>query len=61
MQTDTDALLFATRLTDELGETAIRMSHVRLVELTAAGNVRAAAFWRAVMHASERRLAERAH
>ncbi|MBK1839611.1 hypothetical protein JHL17_19555 [Azospirillum sp. YIM B02556] len=59
MNTDLDVLVFATRLVDELGETAIRMSRVRLVELTAANHTRAAAFWRDVMRTSERLLSER--
>jgi len=59
MKTDTDVLLFATRLVDEMGEAAIRISRVRLVELTATNNLRAAAFWREVMRASEQLLAER--
>lgn len=58
MNTDLDVLVFATRLVDELGETAIRMSRVRLVELTAANHTRAAAFWREVMRTSERLLSE---
>ncbi|WP_247886907.1 hypothetical protein [Azospirillum sp. SYSU D00513] len=60
MKTDYDALLFATRLVEELGETAIRVSRVRLVELTAANNLRAAAFWRDVMRTCERLVSERA-
>jgi len=59
MNTDTDVILFATRLVDEMGEAAIRISRVRLVELTATNNLRAAAFWRDVMRTSERLLAER--
>lgn len=59
MRIDHDALLFATRLVDELGESAIRISRVRLVELTAANNLRAAAFWRDVLRTSERLLADR--
>jgi len=59
MKIDTDVLLFATRLVDEMGEAAIRISRVRLVELTATNNLRAAAFWRDVMRASEQLLAER--
>lgn len=58
MKTDYDVLLFATRLVEEMGETAIRISRVRLVELTAANNLRAAAFWREVLRTSERLLAE---
>ncbi|WP_448189779.1 hypothetical protein [Azospirillum sp. sgz301742] len=61
MKIDSDVLLFATRLVDEMGETAIRISRVRLVELTATNNLRAAAFWRDVMRTSERLLAERVH
>ncbi len=59
MNTDLDVMALATRLVDELGETAIRISRVRLVELTAANHPRAAAFWRDVMRASERLLNER--
>ncbi|WP_431857168.1 hypothetical protein [Azospirillum sp.] len=59
MKTDTDVLLFATRLVDEMGEAAVRISRVRLVELTATNNLRAAAFWRDVMRASEHLLAQR--
>lgn len=59
MKIDHDVLLFATRLVEELGESAIRISRVRLVELTAANNLRAAAFWRDVLRTSERLLAER--
>ncbi|WP_448206210.1 hypothetical protein [Azospirillum sp. sgz302134] len=59
MKIDNDVILFATRLVEELGESAIRISRVRLVELTAANNLRAAAFWRDVMRTSERLLAER--
>jgi len=59
MKIDHDVLLFATRLVEELGESAVRISRVRLVELTAANNLRAAAFWRDVMRTSERLLAER--
>lgn len=59
MKIDHDALLFATRLVDELGESAVRVSHVRLVELTAANNLRAARFWRDVLRTSQRLLQER--
>lgn len=59
MNTDLDVLALATRLVDELGETAVRISRVRLVELTAANHTRAAAFWRDVMRASEHLLSER--
>jgi hypothetical protein len=50
---DYDALLQANRLVEELGEAAVRISKVKLVELTAANQVRAAEFWRQVMYASE--------
>ncbi|MGQ9365141.1 hypothetical protein [Azospirillum sp. ST 5-10] len=60
MKIDHDVLLLATRLVEEMGEVATRISRVRLVELTAANNLRAAAFWRDVLHTSERLLAERA-
>ncbi|CAO3426792.1 hypothetical protein [Azospirillum doebereinerae] len=59
MKTDLDVLVFATRLVDELGETAVRISRVRLVELTAANHTRAAAFWHDVMRASQRLLDEK--
>lgn len=59
MKTDLDVLVLATRLVDELGEAAVRISRVRLVELTAANHTRAAAFWRDVLRASERLLDER--
>ncbi|WP_086935515.1 hypothetical protein [Azospirillum sp. B510] len=59
MDTDLDVLVFATRLVDELGDTAIRMSRVRLVELTAANHTRAAIFWRDVMRTCEGLLSER--
>lgn len=59
MKIDHDVLLLATRLVEELGESAVRISRVRLVELTAANNLRAAAFWRDVMRAAEGLLAEK--
>ncbi|AWK89081.1 hypothetical protein [Azospirillum thermophilum] len=59
MKTDHDVLVLATRLVDELGEAAVRISRVRLVELTAANNIRAAAFWRDVTRTAEKLLAER--
>ncbi|MCW2247519.1 hypothetical protein M2352_003153 [Azospirillum fermentarium] len=57
MTTENDAHNFAACLVAELGERAIRLSRVRLVELTAASDLRAAAFWRDVMRASEQLLA----
>ncbi|SMH40308.1 hypothetical protein [Azospirillum agricola] len=59
MKTDLDVLVFATRLVDELGEAAVRISRVRLVELTAANHTHAAAFWRDVMRTAEQLLSER--
>ncbi len=58
MTTENDAHNFAACLVAELGERAIRISRVRLVELTAACDPRAAAFWRDVMRASERLLGQ---
>ena len=57
MKTDLDILAVATQLVAELGEDAPRLSKVRLVELIAANNLRAADFWRDVMRASEELLA----
>ena len=59
MKIDHDVLLVATRLVEEMGEVATRISRVRLVELTAANNLRAAAFWRDVLGACEHILAQR--
>lgn len=59
MKTDYDALLQASRLVDELGEAAVRISRVKLVELTAANQLRAAEFWRQVLAASEDMLSTR--
>lgn len=59
MTTENDAHNFAACLVAELGERAIRLSRVRLVELTAASDLRAAAFWRDVMRASEQMLSSR--
>lgn len=59
MKIDHDVLLFATCLVEELGESAVRISRVRLVELTAANNLRAAAFWRDVLRTSEQLLEQR--
>jgi len=56
MKTDLDILAFATQLVAEWGEDAPRLSKVRLVELIAANNLRAAAFWRDVMRTSEELL-----
>ncbi|EWY41980.1 hypothetical protein N825_18735 [Skermanella stibiiresistens SB22] len=53
MKTDLDILLVATRLVEELGDDAARLAKVKLVELIAANNLRAAAFWREVMRVCE--------
>jgi hypothetical protein len=57
MYTDPESVVLATRLVEEFGHGAVRMSRVRLVELIAANDVRAAAFWRAVLDACEQLLA----
>lgn len=57
MMINTDTLLFATRLADELGEKALRISRVKLVEVTAANNRQAADFWRDVLRTCESRFA----
>lgn len=56
MTNNLDALAVAVLLVRELGDDAVTVSRNRLVELTAADNRRAAAFWRAVMEACEDRL-----
>ena len=53
MKTDLDILLVATRLVEELGDDAVRLAKVKLVELIAANNLRAAAFWRDVLRVCE--------
>lgn len=57
MKIDYEALELANRLVAEMGEMAVRMSRVKLVELTAANDVRAAEFWRQVMREAEKLLA----
>ena len=57
MKNDLDIIMVASRLVEELGEDAVRLSKVKLVELIAANNLRAAAFWRDVMRLCEERLA----
>ena len=53
MKTDLDIVLVATRLLEEMGDDAVRLAKVKLVELIAANNLRAAAFWREVMRLCE--------
>jgi len=58
MKNDLDIIMVASRLVEELGDDAVRLSKVKLVELIAANNLRAAAFWRDVMRLCEEHLAE---
>ena len=60
MKADFDILFVATRLVEEMGESAVRMSRVKLVELTAANQMLAADFWRQVLKVCETQLADRA-
>lgn len=60
MKHDLDTLAVAVQLIKEFGDDAVTVSRNRLVELIAADNRRAAAFWRAVMRACEDRLANAA-
>ena len=53
MKTDLDIVMVATRLVEELGDDAVRLAKVKLVELIAANNLRAASFWREVMRLCE--------
>jgi hypothetical protein len=53
MKNDLDIVMVATRLVEELGDDAVRLAKVKLVELIAANNLRAAAFWREVMRLCE--------
>ena len=60
MKNDTDTLLVAAQLVREMGADAVTVARIRLVELIAANNLRAAAFWRAVMQQCEVELARQA-
>jgi hypothetical protein len=53
MKQTSDSQMVASRLVAELGEDAARHAKCRLVELTAAANLRAASFWREVMRLCE--------
>ncbi|WP_207478433.1 hypothetical protein [Arenibaculum pallidiluteum] len=53
MKNDYDVVAMANHLIEEWGEHAPRVSKVRLVELIAANNLRAASFWREVMRLCE--------
>lgn len=53
MKQTSDSQMVASKLVAELGEGAIRHAKCRLVELTAAANLRAASFWREVMRLCE--------
>jgi hypothetical protein len=59
MKHNLDTLAVAIQLVNELGDDAATVSKIRLVELIAANNLRAAAFWRDVLKASEELLAQR--
>jgi len=58
MKQDYDVVAMANHLVEEWGAHAPRVSKVRLVELTAANNLRAASFWREVMRLCETILSE---
>lgn len=60
MTPDHEIHALASRLVAELGDGAVRISRVKLVELIAANDLRAAAFWRGVLAASESLLARMA-
>jgi hypothetical protein len=60
MKADFDVLFVATRLVEEMGDAAARISRVNLVEQTAANRLAAADFWRQVLGACETLLARRA-
>ncbi len=58
MKNDLDVVAMATQLVDQWGGDAPRVSKVRLVELIAANNLRAASFWREVMRLCESILSD---
>jgi hypothetical protein len=60
MKQTSDSQIVASRLVAELGEDAARHAKCRLVELTAAANLRAASFWREVMRLCEEILSREA-
>lgn len=59
MAHDLDTLAVAIQLVNELGDDAATVAKIRLVELIAANNLRAASFWRDVLRASEELLAQK--
>ena len=59
MAHDLDTLAVAIQLVNELGDDAATVTKIRLVELIAANNLRAASFWRDVLRASEDLLAQK--
>ncbi|WP_155524639.1 hypothetical protein [Oleisolibacter albus] len=59
MKDDSDIVAVALQLVNDHGSDAPTISRNRLVEVTAAGNARAARFWRAVRHACEHLLTQR--
>lgn len=60
MKADFDVLFVATRLVEENGDAAPRISRVNLVEQTAANRLASADFWRQVLGTCETLLARRA-
>lgn len=59
MAHDLDTLAVAIQLVNELGDDAATVAKIRLVELIAANNLRAASFWRDVLRAAEDLLAQK--
>jgi hypothetical protein len=59
MMLERDPRALAARLVEQMGDAAPRHAKCRLVELTAANELLAAAFWRSVMYRCEEILAVR--
>lgn len=59
MKLERDPRALASRLVEQMGDAAPRHAKCRLVELTAANELLAAAFWRSVMHRCDEILARR--
>jgi len=57
MHRNLESMIVAAQLVRELGSDAVAVSRTRLVELLAADNRRAAAFWREVLAICEEELA----
>ncbi|HYE50461.1 MAG TPA: hypothetical protein VEB20_12785 [Azospirillaceae bacterium] len=60
MKYDLDTMLVGVQMVREMGPDAVTVARNRLVELIAANNLRAAAFWREVMKVCEAELAKAA-